>query len=82
MEHGLPVWQPLHSVDNLPISEYMVPDWALKKLGIIQESPIATLLDTPLPPVVTTVLPSDSPLFLATVSSLLWGAPPSNSTHQ
>lgn len=50
MEHGLPVWQPLHSVDNLPISEYMVPDWALKKLGIIQESPIATLLTLPCPP--------------------------------
>lgn len=50
MEHGLPVWQPLHSVDNLPISAFMVPDWALKKLGIIQESPIATLLTLPCPP--------------------------------
>lgn len=50
MEHCLSVWQPLHSVDHLPISEYMVPDWALKKLGIIQESPIATLLTLPCPP--------------------------------
>lgn len=49
MEHCLPVRQPLHSVDSLPICEYMVPDWALKKLGIIQESPIATLLTLPCP---------------------------------